>query len=212
MITVGIAGGTGSGKTTLANALINALGSKKTILIPHDNYYKDRSHLSPKERENINYDHPQAFETELLINHLQKLNKGKKIEMPTYDFSTHTRSNKTITVRPKPVVVIEGILVLADEKLRDELDIKLYVDTDADLRILRRLKRDIEERDRTLESVYEQYLTTVKPMHEAFIEPSKSHADLIIPEGGLNEVANNVLLAKLKSYLQEDDAESGKNK
>ncbi|MGM0438063.1 MAG: uridine kinase [Bacillota bacterium] len=203
MMVVGIAGGTGSGKTTLANTLIETLEEKNTIFIPHDNYYKDRSHLSFSERKKVNYDHPDAFETELLVSHLKKLQAGKKINMPQYDYSTHTRKGKTIELKPKPVIIIEGILVLADEKLRNLFDIKLFVDTDSDIRILRRLKRDINDRNRTFESVYEQYLTTVKPMHEAFVEPSKSHADIIIPEGGMNDVANNLLLTKLESYIAE---------
>lgn len=203
MMVVGIAGGTGSGKTTLANTLIETLEEKNTIFIPHDNYYKDRSHLSFSERKKVNYDHPDAFETELLVSQLKKLQAGKKINMPQYDYSTHTRKGKTIELKPKPVIIIEGILVLADEKLRNLFDIKLFVDTDSDIRILRRLKRDINDRNRTFESVYEQYLTTVKPMHEAFVEPSKSHADIIIPEGGMNDVANNLLLTKLESYIAE---------
>ncbi|MGM0410543.1 MAG: uridine kinase [Bacillota bacterium] len=205
MIFVGIAGGTGSGKTTLANTLINTLEENNTIFIPHDNYYKDRSHLPFSERENINYDHPEAFETNLLVSHLKKLQNGKDIEMPQYDYSTHTRKEETVKVKAKPVVIVEGILVLADEKLREIFDIKLFVDTDADIRILRRLKRDINDRNRSFESVYKQYLSTVKPMHEAFVEPSKTHADIIIPEGGMNEVANNLLLTKLQSYLAEEE-------
>ena len=206
MILVGIAGGTGSGKTTLANTLIDTLDEENTIFIPHDNYYKDRSHLPFAEREKVNYDHPDAFETELLISHLKKIKKGKKIKMPQYDYSTHTRKEKTIEVKPKPLIIVEGILVLADEKLRNLFDIKLFVDTDADIRILRRLKRDINDRNRSFESVYEQYLATVKPMHEAFVEPSKSHADIIIPEGGMNDVANNLLLTKLETYLAQEQA------
>ena len=203
MMLVGIAGGTGSGKTTLANTLIDDLEEKNTIFIPHDNYYKDRSHLPFSERKKVNYDHPDAFDTELLVSHLKKLQQGKKIKMPQYDYSTHTRIKNKIEIRPKPVIIIEGILVLADEKLRNLFDIKLFVDTDSDIRILRRLKRDIKDRNRTFDSVYEQYLTTVKPMHEAFVEPSKSHADVIIPEGGMNNVANNLLLTKLESYIAE---------
>ena len=206
MIFVGIAGGTGSGKTTLANELIDKLNKDDTIFIPHDNYYKDRSHLSPEERKNLNYDHPDAFETELLISQLKQLESGEKIEMPIYDYSTHTRKDETITVEPRPVVIVEGILVLADEKLRERFNIKIFVDTDADIRILRRLKRDIQDRGRSLESVYEQYLSTVKPMHQSFVEPSKRYADIIVPEGGLNEVANNILHTKLESYLSQEEA------
>ena len=210
MILVGIAGGTGSGKTTLTNTLIDALDEENTIFIPHDNYYKDRSHLSFEERENVNYDHPDAFETNLLISDLKKIQSGKKIYMPQYDYSTHTRKEKTVKVEPKPVVIVEGILVLADEKLRKQFDIKLFVDTDADIRILRRLRRDIKDRNRSFESVYDQYLSTVKPMHEAFVEPSKSYADIIIPEGGMNEVANNLLLTKLQTYLAKEQVASSK--
>ena len=204
MIFVGIAGGTGSGKTTLANELIDKLNEEDTIFIPHDNYYKDRSHLSFEERKNVNYDHPDAFETDLLISHLKQLESGESIEMPLYDFSTHTRKDHTITVQPKPVVIVEGILVLADEKLRNQFGIKIFVDTDADIRILRRLKRDIQDRGRSLDSVYDQYLSTVKPMHESFVEPSKRYADIIVPEGGLNEVANNIIHTKLESYLESE--------
>jgi len=203
MMLVGIAGGTGSGKTTLANTLIDTLEEENTIFIPHDNYYKDRSHLPFSERKDVNYDHPDAFETNLLVSHLKKLQAGNTINMPQYDYSTHTRKDKTIKISPKPVIIVEGILVLADEKLRNLFDIKLFVDTDSDIRILRRLKRDINDRNRTFQSVYDQYLTTVKPMHEAFVEPSKSHADIIIPEGGMNDVANNLLLTKLESYIAE---------
>jgi uridine kinase len=205
LIFVGIAGGTGSGKTTLANELINKLNGEDTIFVPHDNYYRDRSHLSTEERENVNYDHPDAFETDLLISHLKQLESGKSVEMPSYDFSSHTRKDKTTTVEPKPVVIVEGILILADEKLRDQCNIKIFVDTDADIRILRRLKRDIQDRGRSLESVYDQYLSTVKPMHESFVEPSKRYADIIVPEGGLNEVANNILHTKLESYLANEE-------
>ncbi len=206
MILVGIAGGTGSGKTTLVNKLIEELGEEKTIVIPHDNYYKDRSHLPVEKRKKINYDHPDAFETDLLITHLKKLQQGNFIEMPSYDFSTHTRQDKTTIIKAKPVIIVEGILVLAEKELRDLFNIKIFVDTDADIRVLRRMMRDINKRNRSVESVYEQYLSTVKPMHESFVEPSKRYADIIVPEGGLNEVAKNIIHTKLESYITEFEA------
>ncbi len=200
MLIIGIAGGTGSGKTTVARSVIDKLGNQVTF-ISQDNYYCDHSHLSFSERETINYDHPLAFDNALLLEHLKLLKLEQKVASPNYDFSTHSRSVVTRELLPNPIVIIEGLHVLSDEQLRGILDIKVFVDTDPDVRILRRVLRDIQERGRTIESVYDQYLTTVKPMHEAFIEPSKKYADIIIPEGGHNEVGIQLLTILTEKYL-----------
>ncbi len=207
MLFIGVAGGTGSGKTTLAETLCSQLSSEIAVLIPYDSYYKHLPHLSFAERSQLNYDHPDAFETDLLVSHLEQLKAGKAIEMPTYDFTTHLRKGQTIPISPKSVVIVEGILILAEASLRQLLDIKVYVDTDADVRVLRRMLRDIAERGRTLESVYQQYLDTVKPMHDAFVEPSKRYADIIIPRGGHNAVALGILLSRINQFLSEEGAE-----
>ncbi|GGA42330.1 uridine kinase [Paenibacillus physcomitrellae] len=205
MLIIGIAGGTGSGKTTVARSVIDRLGSGKVTFISQDNYYKDHSHLSLSERELINYDHPFAFDNELLIEHLKQLKSGQAAQAPVYDFTVHGRStDKSVELKPNNIVIIEGLHVLSDEKLRELLDIKVFVDTDPDVRILRRVLRDIEERGRTIQSIHNQYLTTVKPMHEAFIEPSKKYADLIIPEGGHNEVGIQLLAILTEKYLSGD--------
>lgn len=194
MLIIGIAGGTGSGKTTVARSVIDRLGPGKVTFISQDNYYKDNPHLSLAEREKINYDHPFAFDNELLIEHLGMLRKGQPAFAPVYDFTIHARSkDETVALKPNHIVILEGLHVLSDENLRKLLDIKVFVDTDPDVRILRRVVRDIEERGRTIQSVHDQYLGTVKPMHEAFIEPSKKYADIIIPEGGQNEVGIQML-------------------
>jgi len=199
---IGVAGGTGSGKTTVAQAILDRVGRDKIAYIQHDSYYKDQSHLPPEERAKVNYDHPDALETELLIKHLKELQAGRAVEVPVYDFTTHTRTNKTRRVEPKQVILVEGILIFADEALRRMFDIKIYVDTDADIRFIRRLKRDIIERGRTMESVIEQYLATVRPMHLEFVEPSKRYADIIIPEGGFNPVALDMVVARIKGMLE----------
>ncbi len=202
-ILIGIAGGTGSGKTTVAKAIFNSLPKNNITIIAQDSYYKEQSNLSLEERIKTNYDHPLAFDNSLLKEHLLQLLDKKSIEMPVYNFSIHNRSDDTITVHPKDIIVLEGIMILEDKALRDIMDIKLFVDTDPDVRIIRRIVRDINERGRTLESVIEQYLNTVKPAHEQFIEPSKKFADIIIPEGGYNKVAIDIMVAKVKSIIKE---------
>jgi uridine kinase len=194
---VGIAGGTGSGKTTFAQAVAEQLEDKAT-LIAHDNYYRAHDDLIYDQRVVLNYDHPDAYETSLLIKHPIDLKQGKSVEIPTYDFALHNRAARTITIHPSPVIIVEGILILADERLRDLLDIKVFVDVEADVRILRRLARDVDERGRSVQSVIDQYFATVKPMHEAFVEPSKRFADFIVPANGSNTVAQKLLV----SYLQ----------
>ncbi|TYP68097.1 uridine kinase [Paenibacillus methanolicus] len=202
MLIIGIAGGTGSGKTTVARSVIDRLGSSKVTFISQDNYYKDHPHLTFAEREALNYDHPLVFDNELLTAQLAQLKDGHAAHAPVYDFSAHARhQERTVELKPNPIVILEGLHVLSDENLRAMLDIKVFVDTDPDVRILRRVLRDIEERGRTIQSIHDQYLKTVKPMHEAFIEPSKKYADLIIPEGGHNEVGIQLLSILTERYL-----------
>lgn len=201
-ILIGITGGTGSGKSTIADALYSNFSKDRITMIQQDMYYKDQSHLSMEERVKTNYDHPMAFDNDLLLEHLQKLIKGEAIEKPRYDFTVHNRAEDTTTVEPREIIIVEGILILEDERIRDLLDIKVYVDTDADIRILRRLVRDIDERGRTVESVIDQYLKMVRPMHMEFTEPTKRYADIIIPEGGHNYVAIDILMAKIKDILK----------
>jgi uridine kinase len=206
MLVIGIAGGTGSGKTTVAKSIITKLGSKNVTLISQDNYYLHHSGLTFEERERINYDHPRAFENELLLQHLNMLKNGQAVDIPVYDFAQHARATETIRVEVKPIVLLEGIHVLTDEELRGALNIKVFVDTDPDVRILRRLSRDINERGRSLQSVFDQYLTTVKPMHDAFIEPSKKYADIIIPEGGENQIGISLLTILTERYMTDQAA------
>ena len=201
-ILIGITGGTGSGKSTIADALYSNFSKDRITIIQQDMYYKDQSHLSMEERVKTNYDHPMAFDNDLLVEHLQKLIKGEAIEKPRYDFTIHNRAKDTTTVEPREIIIVEGILILEDERIRDLLDIKVYVDTDADIRILRRLVRDINERGRTVESVIDQYLKMVRPMHMEFTEPTKRYADIIIPEGGHNYVAIDILMAKIRDILK----------
>lgn len=201
-IIIGIAGGTGSGKTTLVNKLKDELGDE-VLTLTHDHYYKANDHLPLEERATLNYDHPNAFDTEMFIGDLIKLKNGKEIERPCYDYSLHTRSKKTIIEIPKKVIIVEGILIFENLELRRLFDIKVFVDTDADVRIIRRILRDVKERGRELDSVINQYLNTVKIMHEEFVEPSKKHADVIVPEGGYNKVACSMLLDKIKALLVE---------
>lgn len=201
VIIIGVAGGTGSGKTTVAQAILRRVGAKHIAYIPHDAYYRDLSHLPPEERSRVNFDHPDALETELLIEHLKALRAGRPVEIPVYDFTTHTRKKETRRVEPQRVILVEGILVFAEPALRELFDVKIYVDTDADIRFIRRLRRDVAERGRTVESVIEQYLRTVRPMHLEFVEPSKRYADVIIPEGGFNEVALDMVVARIERLL-----------
>jgi uridine kinase len=200
-LVIGIAGGTGSGKTTLASHIIEELHNSDVIVIKQDAYYKSHNDLPFSEREKINFDHPDAFDTPLLIEQIQSLKYGKPIEMPIYDFKAHLRKKETITVQPHRVIILEGILIFENKDLKNLLDIKIFVETDSDIRILRRIKRDIEERGRTFESVLEQYLTTVRPMHLEFVEPSKKYADIIVPEGGFNTIAIDMIVSKIKSIL-----------
>jgi uridine kinase len=198
---VGIAGGTGSGKTTVAKRIATALPAGAVTTIEHDAYYRDRSELPPDERAQLNYDHPDALETELLVEHLDRLRAGEPIDVPIYDFKEHQRSVESRRVEPTPIVLVEGILVFVEPQLRERLDIKLFVDTDSDIRIFRRIRRDMEHRGRTFESVREQYYRTVRPMHLQFVEPSKRTADLIIPEGGNNAVAIDLIITKLQTLI-----------
>jgi len=196
-LVVGIAGGTGSGKTTVANKLATALPAGRCVTLDHDAYYRDQSELPFEQRAVINYDHPAALETTLLVDHLRALRAGRAVEVPIYDFAAHTRSARSRRVEPAPVIVVEGILVFTDAALRSELDIKIFVDTDPDIRLMRRIRRDLEHRGRTFQSVRDQYYATVRPMHLEHVEPSKRWADLIVPEGGDNRVAQDVLLGRL---------------
>ena len=204
-IIIGIGGGTGSGKTTVAKEVRKHFPEESVVMLHHDSYYLDRSHLPVRERERINYDHPDSFDNDLLIAHMTDLRSGCQVEKPIYDFETHTRRSESITVRPARIVLLEGILVLAEPALRELMDIKLYVDTDADERFIRRLKRDMVERGRTADQVIDQYLSTVRPMHLQFVEPSKRYADVIIPEGGLNLVAVDLIVTKVRHFLTEHD-------
>lgn len=194
-LVVGVAGGSGSGKTTIATYIYDAIGADGAVLLQHDSYYRDQSNKPPEERARVNYDHPDSLDNELIAEHLDKLRHGESIQMPIYDFKKHVRSPETIYVEPRPVIVVEGILVFYDAPLRNQMNLKIFVDTDADLRFIRRLQRDIAERGRSVDSVIEQYLTTVRLMHQEFVEPTKRHADLIIPEGGyqLPTLLNNIV-------------------
>ena len=200
ILTIGIAGGTGSGKTTLMKNIVSRFGDDVTV-ISHDNYYKRRDDLTYEERCEINYDEPAAFDTDLMVEHLAQLRRGETIECPVYDFTVHNRSNETLTIVPKRVIIVEGILIFADEGLRNLMDIRIFVDTDTDVRLCRRIKRDVNKRGRTLESVLTQYLTTVKPMHELYVEPSKKYADLVVPEGGKNYVALDMIMSRIQRHI-----------
>lgn len=202
-LVIGIAGGTGSGKTTVADYILDTVGPEKIAFLPHDAYYRELHDLSVEKRARVNFDHPSSLETELLIEHITQLKHGKSIELPHYDFKTHTRTKETTTVDPQQILIVEGILLFAEPELRKLFDLKIYVDTDADVRFIRRLKRDIEERGRTTQSVINQYIETVRPMHLEFVEPSKRYASVIIPEGGYNHVALDLIVARIEAMLQE---------
>jgi len=203
-VVIGIAGGTGSGKTSIAKKIMQTFKDESVLLIQQDAYYHDQSHLTFEERLETNYDHPDAFDNEFLMTQIKQLQNYESIDVPIYDYALHTRSDKTTRVEPKEVIILEGILVLVDEKIRNLMDIKFFVDTDADIRILRRMARDINERGRTLESVIDQYLSAVRPMHNQFVEPSKAFADVIIPEGGKNRVAIDLLATKIEMILDDE--------
>lgn len=200
-IIIGVTGGSGSGKTTVSKAIYNQLHGQAIQIIAQDTYYNDQSSMTMAERKAVNYDHPLAFDTDLLIKQLSDLRNNKTIEMPVYDYTQYTRSAETVHVEPQDVIILEGILILDDERLRDLMDIKVYVDTDDDIRIIRRIKRDMAERGRTLDSVINQYLVTVKPMYHQFVEPTKRYADIIVPEGGENRVAIDILTTKVRDIL-----------
>ncbi|WP_077357937.1 uridine kinase [Virgibacillus halodenitrificans] len=203
-VVIGVAGGSGSGKTSVTRSICNRFSDKTILVIEQDYYYKDQSHLPFEERLNTNYDHPLAFDNDLLIEHLHELMNQNAIDKPVYDYKIHTRSDKTIKVEPKEVIILEGILILEDPRLVDLMDIKVFVDTDADLRIIRRLLRDIKERGRTLDSVIDQYINNVRPSHLQFIEPTKRYADIIIPEGGQNLVAIDIMATKIENILSKN--------
>jgi uridine kinase len=197
-----VAGGTASGKTTVARAVLNAVGASQIAYLPHDAYYKDREDLTFEERALLNYDHPDSLETKLLIKHIKRLLNWEAVQVPVYDFTEHRRTAETVVVEPSPIILVDGILIFTRRKLRDLMDIKVFVDTDSDVRFIRRLRRDMEERGRSLSSVVTQYLETVRPMHIKFVEPSKRFADVIIPGGGLNKVAMDMVVSQLHVMLQ----------
>lgn len=200
-IIIGVTGGSGSGKTTVAHAIFDQLHGNSIQIITQDTYYNDQANMTMAERKQVNYDHPLAFDTDLLVQQIDDLRHNQSIEMPVYDYTQYTRSNETVHVEPQDVIILEGILILDDERLRDLMDIKVFVDTDSDLRIIRRIKRDMQERGRSLDSVIDQYLATVKPMYHQFVEPTKRYADIIVPEGGQNQVAIDLLATKVRDIL-----------
>ena len=201
VMVIGIAGGTGSGKTTITKRLMERFKDDVSVIY-HDNYYKAHHHMTYEERAKLNYDHPDAFETELLVEAVKELKRGNTVQCPVYDYTIHDRSDKTVTIKPAKVIIVEGILIFQCKELCRQMDIKIYVDTDADVRILRHIVRDVRDRGRSLESVVNQYLTTVKPMHEQFVEPSKRNADIIIPEGGHNHVALEMVMERVRAHLE----------
>lgn len=201
-VIIGLAGGTGSGKTTVTRAIVSRVGEHRIAVLPHDAYYRDLDEMPVSVRDNLNFDHPDSLDTDLLVRHLQELKAGHSIELPVYDFTINARSAQTIPVNPQPVILVEGILIFVEPALRALFDMKIYVDTDADLRVLRRLERDVAQRGRTVHSVIQQYLATVRPMHLEFVEPAKRYADIIIPEGGQNEVAIELVTARIEALLR----------
>lgn len=198
---IGICGGTGSGKTTVANRILESVSTDEVVFLQQDSYYRDLDQMPLDFRRKVNFDHPEAIDNELLVEHLRALKRGEAVELPLYDFKTHARREETLHMKPRPIIIVEGILVFADQRLRDEMDIKVYVDTPDDIRFIRRLRRDVAERGRTAESVIEQYLATVRPMHMQFVEPSKRHADVIIPEGGHNLVSIQLISGRIRERL-----------
>lgn len=202
VLVIGVAGGSGSGKTTISRAIVASLPPQDVALLEHDSYYKDQSTRSMEERAKINFDHPDSLDNELFMHHLDELRAGRGIEKPVYDFATHTRTAEKIVLNPAPVIVVEGILVLVDEALRTRMDVKIFVDTDPDIRVMRRIRRDLEQRGRTFAQVRQQYYETVRPMHLAFVEPSKRFADMIVPEGGHNRVALDMIVSHLRNHLR----------
>lgn len=204
-LVIGIAGGSGSGKTTVANEVLKSVGSHRIAYLPHDAYYRDLSDLPENQRKAVNFDHPNSLESELLGQHIVALKNWEKVDLPIYDFTNHTRTDKHIAVLPHPVIVVEGILIFAEPALRELFDVKIFVDTDDDIRFIRRLQRDIAERGREMQNVITQYLSTVRPMHMKFVEPSKRYADVIIPEGGLNQVALDMVIARIESLLTKEN-------
>jgi len=202
-VTIAVAGGTGSGKTTVSNAILERVGSHNIAYVPHDVYYKEFAHLTEEDRRKVNFDHPDSLDTALMIEHIKALQNWQAVEIPIYDFAHDQRKLETQHVEPQPIILVEGILIFAETQLRELFDIKIFVDTDADLRFIRRLRRDIAERGRTAESVIDQYLGTVRPMHMQFVEPSKRHADVIIPQGGFNLVAIDMVADRIRSMLRQ---------
>jgi len=200
-LVIGIAGGSGSGKTTVANVILQRVGAHRIAYLPHDAYYRDLGELPPVQRMQVNFDHPNSLESSLLVSHILQLKAWQPVDLPLYDFTTHTRTHKTMRVEPQRVILVEGILIFGEPALRELFDVKIFVDTDSDLRFIRRLQRDIAERGRTLDFVINQYLNTVRPMHLEFVEPSKRYADVIIPEGGLNAVALDMVIARIEELL-----------
>lgn len=201
-LVIGIAGGSGSGKTTVAQEILQRVGPARIAFLQHDSYYKDLSGLPPTQRAEVNFDHPNSLETDLLIQHIGALRDGKAVEVPIYNFSTHSRTDRTFTVQPRGVILVEGILIFTEAPLREMFDVKIFVDTDSDMRFIRRLERDLAERGRTTESVIKQYQSTVRPMHLEFVEPSKRYADVIIPEGGFNTAALDMVVARIEALLK----------
>lgn len=200
-LVIGICGGTGSGKTTIANRIMESLPGETVIMLQQDHYYKDLPHMSYEERSKQNFDHPDSIDTALMVEHVRALREGRSIERPSYDFTQHRRRDDTVLIEPRPALIVEGILIFENLALRELMDIKIFVDTDADLRFIRRLKRDIEDRGRTVSSVIQQYLSTVRPMHNQFVEAGKRYADIIIPEGGYNDVGIDLVIQKIRSLL-----------
>ena len=207
-VVLGVAGGSGSGKSTVVSEVCRLLGPGHTTVLHQDAYYRDLAHIPFEERVTVNFDHPRSLENELLVEHVEALLRGEPVQAPLYAFSTHTRRPETEPHEPAPVVILDGILVLSDPRLRERMDLKVFVDTEADLRLIRRIRRDVIERGRTPESVIAQYEATVRPMHLEFVEPSKRHADLVVPEGGFNRVAVDLVVARLRSLLEADDADT----